>query len=552
MELPEAARTSKTIGKVGEKFVGLWASQAGITSTLVQEDENGWDYYLELPRGSTGSSPLALDLLPCTLSCFIQVKTITSGEKRSRIKLSNWQKMVSSLAPWFVLVLVLDEHNEANEAFLVHVDSDQVADILKRLRETPPEQLFQLHKHHLDVTWRDLHLLEPPYSAALDDALRRHIGADPAVYAIAKRHWIETVGYDEVVQQFRATVDASSADEAKEMMVDLVVGLREEVPCSALKTADIRFNIEGPMQNLGEGTLSVDLTPEDEAILELATNDGTERAVMKCDVFSSKPHLPDLEERFHKHRLVAPFFAVQFKVESALDEDSPGRAAFHLNMKWELGPIDWEGQHRLADLAAAGKACRILAKSQKEPVSITIQRRGRTILQRDNFQATALLDQGALAVWLTVVRAEQIARYYDLPDHLEVDLDTLMSRAKEVRLLADSLEALPRIFQWGATTTDSLALALDQPISLLSVCVIKMNDWTVARCIALVGLPQWSAEEDGTFRLNVPGAELRVVCDARISASIDGVEVFESLKELAMTQLNSEGIAVTVIPDQAL
>ncbi len=296
MHAEEFARTASALGKVGEKHVSVWASQVGISVNRVSGDEHGWDFLLELPRAHAVQGGISLDLLPSDLKCFMQVKTLSSDEGRSRIKLSNWQRMVTDPNPWFILIVILNEINEPSSAFLIHVDEGVVARVLKRLREIPEDADATLNKHYLEVVWGTGNRLDKPHGKALQSALKYHIGDNLKAYLSRKITWTESVGFDDQPQHVKATFRAPSADEANETLTDLLVGLRNEIPFSAIETTEVRFDIPKLVDAAGEGTLSIDSRPSDaQTRMIMRKSDLSEVIELECETFASHPYLPDVD-----------------------------------------------------------------------------------------------------------------------------------------------------------------------------------------------------------------------------------------------------------------
>ena len=126
----------RNLGEMGERTLGLWASQVGISANKSDPDKTGWDFFLELPLELDASETVTvpLDKVARSIQCLVQVKSTDRQPKQRQVKLSNWQKMVMSPLPAFFLVLEFDGKDRCQRAYLVHVGAEHIRRVLKRLR----------------------------------------------------------------------------------------------------------------------------------------------------------------------------------------------------------------------------------------------------------------------------------------------------------------------------------------------------------------------------------------------------------------------------------
>ncbi|HEY5956592.1 MAG TPA: hypothetical protein VIV60_08570, partial [Polyangiaceae bacterium] len=200
------------VGTIGEKQFGLWCEQAGLTATPPSQDRYGWDFVVQFPHLDP-SAPI--DKRPPQLKCMVQVKSTSRAQRRARIKLDNWERMVNDPLPWFVCALAFDNGSVA-ELVLVHIDEKHTERILKRprsLRAKHSDADQRLHESTFDVSWGDRNAIVPPTPVALRDAMLVYMGKDPYGYGERKREWYQNVGYDKHPRTITAHLKGSSPEE---------------------------------------------------------------------------------------------------------------------------------------------------------------------------------------------------------------------------------------------------------------------------------------------------------------------------------------------------
>jgi hypothetical protein len=100
------ALDSDQIGTIGQDAFVPLCSQALIAPSAPKKDKYGWDYQ------SSGSVLATHSIRPET--CFVQVKTVSTGATSARIKLSNWRRMARSQGPRFVVAVALHDRDVAS------------------------------------------------------------------------------------------------------------------------------------------------------------------------------------------------------------------------------------------------------------------------------------------------------------------------------------------------------------------------------------------------------------------------------------------------------
>ena len=177
---------AQEFGRLGEKWVSLWASQSGIHAHGTGgSDLDGWDFVLECPN--EGAAHVTLDQVVPLFTCKVHVKTSSCLKRSWPIKLSNLQKMAMDPTPWFVVVLIVpDGAREPTKVCVVHIGEGMIARILEALRKTPPD--FPLHRRKLAVKLKDEAWLPEAGHDAFLDRLRTTVGVSHEYYR-QKLNW---------------------------------------------------------------------------------------------------------------------------------------------------------------------------------------------------------------------------------------------------------------------------------------------------------------------------------------------------------------------------
>lgn len=138
------------VGDLGENRVQTLATQAGIVVNPVRRDKKGWDFCFQFPT-NTNASHLRIDQLPPSLQCWVQVKTTTTGAKRHRVSLTNWDRLLRDPEPWFFIHVRLDGDGEIKTLSLAHVGRSWTERALRALYKLPSAEIPP--RKSLSVRW---------------------------------------------------------------------------------------------------------------------------------------------------------------------------------------------------------------------------------------------------------------------------------------------------------------------------------------------------------------------------------------------------------------
>ena len=298
----------RNVGAMGEHQLSMWASDAGITANRVEQDETGWDHFLEFPLPRASRS-VPLDTQPKPLQCLLQVKATDGRAKRVSVKLDNWLRLVKTSLPAFFLVMEFDRKPTCQRAYLVHVGEERIREVLHRLRElSVGSSAVSLHKRSLTLRYTSDDELPSLGGAGLEKAIRRHVGHDPDLYERTKRELIKSVGYEERLGELRLMM-LLPADDAHGHLVDFALGRVDGLELAGGELRDVRFGIPAPepKKTFPQGSVLRGGTFVQDTVLRFRWKRG-KQARMKASVYSPRSVAGLVDHSALKVRITNPFF----------------------------------------------------------------------------------------------------------------------------------------------------------------------------------------------------------------------------------------------------
>jgi hypothetical protein len=186
----------RDVGRMGESSFETLCRDVGITYNPVKVDETGWDYLLELPFDIKPDIPI--DEQGAAIECKVQVKATDGRKKTCGIKLSNHQRLATTLTPSFYIFFEFDGKTFPQSGYIVHVDEKLISKILKRLRELEETQeKVKLNEVNLNINYDDSHKMESLSGECLQETILKHIGGSLEDYITKKREIKETTGFED-------------------------------------------------------------------------------------------------------------------------------------------------------------------------------------------------------------------------------------------------------------------------------------------------------------------------------------------------------------------
>lgn len=232
---------SDHIGRIGERAFDLLVERVGLLAGRIDPDCLGIDRLIEFePSHCNGA--VSYDLRPVPIGCNVQIKTINRSKNRAKLTLSVAERLAGNLRPAFICILRVGDDGELFDMYFVHLMDDNLAKILKRLREISVNRLQKkLNKATTSFSISDWQKVDSSPSA-LREAIVQFVGNDMHAYAARKANQRKTLGFKE---SGRLTVNISFAAMPVADLVDGFLGLRP-LAVSRFETLEERFDIKLP------------------------------------------------------------------------------------------------------------------------------------------------------------------------------------------------------------------------------------------------------------------------------------------------------------------
>ncbi len=521
---------AKRLGRAVEKELSLWLTKARLTANRAEEDEQGWDLFVQFP-GTIEIAPL-LDLAPASRSCLIQVKGTTNADGQVRLTLANALKLVNYPGPAFIFVAHVVGVDLAH-VWLQHVDEPLVSRVLKRAAEC-------INKKESSLNCIELALSMPAANSvstepeAVRAAIEREIGDDMYRYIERKKEWLADVGYGAHRKELTVAFGSGPASEHFDDLADFAIGLREELPVERLHVYDLRFGAQRFEKAISRPTLrfpEVPTGPELRLIIE--TDD--ESVELRCKSFVARALFPFLPPSHDKVRLQADHLGF---VVGRDPENSE-----LIKMHWSTSNL--ESGVSIANLdqaAAAAKALRLI-RSGKARILFDRTKGGGIPLRANPSSHEGEGDPYPAAIedLRTVVRVWDLAvgQKPILPDRLR-------AVAHSLRLLACVASQTDGEVSTGFGP-DGLGVPLHvgEKYALLMSPGAVLGDALVVVVTAVVGTLEPSTEKPGSFQIS---ARRLPLLSKRVTSTTSTVDI-EAMHAEAKAALQRDGIQYIFRPE---
>ena len=223
---------SRNLGVMGETIFKAFCASVGIVANKSEQDEFGWDYYLEFPYSKNN---LSLDFKR-PIECKVQVKSTDKKEKKLAIKVSVLDRLVKYPLPSFIVFLEFEGKNRVQSIYIKHIDKEVIYKTLKRCRELSVKNK-PLHKSTIVIHYGDCKIDEIS-GEGIKRAIQKYIPNGIDYYVKWKEGILNSVGYDEGYGVAEITFE----DFKLEDIINLSLGLRD-TPLN-LKDEKIKFTFK--------------------------------------------------------------------------------------------------------------------------------------------------------------------------------------------------------------------------------------------------------------------------------------------------------------------
>ena len=222
------------MGRHSEDSFKQQCSRDRITCNKSLEDDHGWDYLVEIPMVAPAGTPE--DKLPPVTSALVQVKSTRAARPRLAMKVSNAHQLAKRSEP---CVLVLYHKLQEGTRIYARIFNERdISRTLKRCRELSVAQT-PTHKARISFGFS----ASEDHTSDLVQWLRKTVQELPDDYINGKKTLAKTVGYERKGYQANITfVTPRGIDD----IVDLELGIKDELEVSRFTVFDMRFGIKAP------------------------------------------------------------------------------------------------------------------------------------------------------------------------------------------------------------------------------------------------------------------------------------------------------------------
>ena len=228
----------RDLGKLGEYAFASMCAQVGLIANSSMIDKTGWDFYVEFPI----SQDISLnELHKSAVNCKVQVKATDKQERKLALTLSNLRQMATAQMPSFYVFLEFDDKNEAQKAFILHLDNNIIYSILKRIHEIEQSHKENnLNKRTMTLHYDESHELKVLNGQDLKENLLTYIGEDYSKYINEKSQFLENCGFEDGYGTIQFSLNG---EDSIKKIIDVSLGLEEELDVENLVSIEQRFGI---------------------------------------------------------------------------------------------------------------------------------------------------------------------------------------------------------------------------------------------------------------------------------------------------------------------
>lgn len=301
----------RDLGTMGESTFSHWCASAGMTANYSKIDRTGWDFHVEFDFPAADHTGIST-IHNAASECRVQVKSTDKKLKSVPVSLKNLRRLVTARMPAFFAVLEFDGKEQAQRAYVVHVDDELSLKILKRLSELEQDGASdRLHKHELCIPLRPENLLDQASGASLESRLKAHIGPSMSEYIVKKNEFLHRAGFDDGFADMTFT---ASGEESLSKLISMSLGMPGQLDVAELTGFAKRFGKRHNIPFLSETDLKlemVDVKPTHEGVIKFRTEKTGPAFVFPAQVFNTSLNAM-VPEELRKIRIATPFFNILF------------------------------------------------------------------------------------------------------------------------------------------------------------------------------------------------------------------------------------------------
>lgn len=230
----------RDLGREGENAFSGWCNHAGFScNKSLDNDKFGWDFLVEFASEYSDNLPVDSQLPP--IECKVQVKATQGYGQRVQIKVSALYRLVKYSNPAFICFIEYGFGHVPERAYLVHVDQNIIAKVLKRVRELESKgKGDKLHNSKITINYRDEHKISSLDGIGIKHKILEYVPQGMFKYTENKIHCVSKVGNP----GYKLTTKFDSND--IDAFQDVFLGLKETVFIKEVKAFSSRFDIDLP------------------------------------------------------------------------------------------------------------------------------------------------------------------------------------------------------------------------------------------------------------------------------------------------------------------
>lgn len=417
----------RDLGLMGESTFSLWCADAGLIPNGSQIDKTGWDFFVEFPFESNLSP---LEVHKPAFECKVQVKATDKNDRKLSITLSNLRRLITAQMPAFFVFIEFDKKETAQRAYVVHVDSELITNVLKRLHETEQsEKNNNLNKRTMTIHYDDTNLLKTANGNSLKTRFLYHIGADVSEYIANKKSHLESTGYENGFAQITFTTEGA---ENFKSLIDVSLGIKDEVEIAKIKNMDMRFGILSNNPSLGTdgGKMAMpDLKPTREGCIRFKEDRLSIGLSFECKLYIS-PFYRMIPKELNKYRVQGKFFDLIFNPLT-------GTSSFSFSFG--------EGKRlEVTEFRKVFKLLTLLTQSDKNIIAELIFDNSPKIVLKVQSKEQRFDFSRELQVLDSAVK---IIANFEFSDFVDISLDEIFQYANQICQIEEILSPSPSLFK---------------------------------------------------------------------------------------------------------
>jgi len=504
----------RDVGEMGESAFRGWCSSGGITANKSRIDRTGWDFFVDFPFQPDDSQPK--DMWPPPIECKIQVKSTDKREKKLQVKVSNLNRSIRAQMPAFYCFIEFDGLENAQAAYLVHVGKDIIEKTLKRIRELEVKgKADQLNKRTITIHYGDDQKLDKLSGASIKSEIEKHVPHGMERYVEEKNKLLKTLGFDEGAGQFTFTV---SGEQPIEKMVDLTLGIREEVKVSRLVGYHKRFSIlsNEPFVDSKGGKISLTTKPVRKATVTFKEYDFSPSISFDASLYLS-PFRQSIPKKYIKFRIEADFFDVTFE-----PYNGKAKISFSIDNNTEYSLRNIKNMLKALTLFRKSKDGVIFGTEPEElpPFSIKIK------INEDVADYSALYEISE--------EAGELCAFFELPEGTPVSVECLLRYGKNIKGFHRIIKSDPKLFKVDFEQ-ENLEFEGYEKVACIFLVSTPIGSHLVGCFVAFIGIPY--SLETNKLALAPTDKQIGPKFVAKTDDTIDQVKIdqeFEKFSELLM------------------